>query len=90
MVSRTVLGGAAAGVAVGVGAAVWRVYQVVGSPPAPVGFTLGDGELRRAVQFLDRHPAVDTHAHPGRTFVRGGENLTWKVRLYARRSPFEG
>jgi membrane dipeptidase len=90
MLSRTVIGGAAAGVAVGVGAAAWRVYQVVGSPPAPVGFTLGDGELRRAVRFLDRHPAVDTHAHPGRTFVRGGENLTWKVRLYTRRGSFEG
>jgi membrane dipeptidase len=42
------------------------------------------------VHFLGRHAAVDTHAHPGRTFVRGGANLTWKVRLYARRGTFDG
>jgi membrane dipeptidase len=90
MVSRTALSGAAAGVAVAVGAAAWRVYQVVGSPAARVGFTLGEAELGRAVRFLDRHPAIDSHAHPGRTFVRGGENLTWKLRLYARRGTFEG
>jgi membrane dipeptidase len=62
----------------------------VGSPPARVGFTLSEAELARALRFLDRHPAVDTHAHPGRTFVRDGENLTWKLRLYARRGTFEG
>ena len=91
MVSRTALAGATAGVALGVvgGAAAWRVYQTVGSPPAPVGFTLAEAEVRRALRFLDEHPAVDTHAHPGRTFVRGGNNLTWKVRLYASRGTFE-
>jgi membrane dipeptidase len=86
------LGGAAAGIVVGVvgAATAWRVYQVVGSPPAPVGFALSEAEVRQAVRFLDEYPAIDTHAHPGRTFVRGGENLTWKVRLYASRGTFEG
>ena len=94
MVSRRGLAGAAAigtGVVGGVvgGVAAWRVYQTVGSPPARVGFTLTEAEVLRAVRFLDGHPAIDTHAHPGRTFVRGGKNLTWKVRLYASRGTFE-
>ena len=90
MVSRrTVIGGVAAGIAVGVGVAGRKVYEVVGSPPAAVGFTLIEDELQRAVQFLDRHPAIDTHAHPGRTFVRGAEDLTWRMRLYALRGTFE-
>lgn len=86
---RAVVGGVAAGVAIGVGAAGRKVYEVVGSPPAAVGFTLNEDELQRAVRFLDRHPAIDTHAHPGRTFIRGAENLTWKMRLYALRGTFE-
>ena len=56
---------------------------------AAVGFTLTEEVLLRAVQFLNLHPAIDTHAHPGRTFVRGAENLTWKLRLYALRGSFE-
>jgi membrane dipeptidase len=54
-----------------------------------VGFTLGADELWRAERFLDQHPVVDAHAHPGRTFVRGAENLGSKVRLYALRGTFE-
>lgn len=56
---------------------------------AAVGFTLTEEELQRAVEFLNLYPAIDTHAHPGRTFVRGAENLTWKLRLYALRGSFE-
>lgn len=56
---------------------------------AAVGFTLTEDELQRAVEFLNLYPAIDTHAHPGRTFVRGAENLTWKLRLYALRGSFE-
>lgn len=91
MVSRrAVIGGVAAGIAVGVGAVGRKVYEVVGSPAAAVGFSLSEDELQRAVRFLDRHPAIDTHAHPGRTFIRGAENLTWRMRLYALRGTFEG
>jgi membrane dipeptidase len=90
MVSRrAVFGGVAAGIAVGVGALGRKVYEVVGSPSAAVGFTLIEDELQQAERFLDRHPAIDTHAHPGRTFVRGAENLTWRMRLYALRGTFE-
>lgn len=84
-----VAAGVAAGVGVGIGAAGRTVYRAVGSPPAAVGFTLGDEERQRALRFLDQHPAIDTHAHPGRTFVRDARDLTWKLRLYALRGSFE-
>lgn len=92
MVSRTVVVGAVAagGAAVGAAVVAKRVFDVVGSPPAPVGFTLERAELERAEQLLAEHPAIDTHAHPGRTFLRDAENLTLKVRVYALRDPFEG
>jgi membrane dipeptidase len=90
MVSRrAVFGSVAAGIAAGVGAAGWKIYEVVGSPSAVVGFTLAEDELQRAVRFLEEHLAIDTHAHPGRTFVRDAENLTWKMRIYALRGTFE-
>ena len=92
MVSRrAVVGGAATGAAAGVGAGVvaWWAARQLGTPRAAVGFELSEDELARAVAFLDAHPAIDTHAHPGRTFVRGAEHLTWKLRLYAARGSFE-
>lgn len=92
MVSRrAVVGGAATGAAAGVGAGVvaWWAARQLGTPRAAVGFELSDDERARAVAFLDAHPAIDTHAHPGRTFVRGAEHLTWKLRLYAARGSFE-
>lgn len=88
---RAVVGGAATGAAAGVGAGVvaWWATRQLGTPRAAVGFELSEDELARAVAFLDAHPAIDTHAHPGRTFVRGAEHLTWKLRLYAARGSFE-
>ena len=47
----------------------WQAYQTIGTPPARVGFRLSPDELARARELLARHPAIDTHAHPGRTFV---------------------
>ena len=90
MRTRTVLGGAAAtGAAAGAGAVGWWLTRQLGTPQASVGFELSDEELAQALDFLDRHPVIDTHAHPGRTFVRGAEHLTWKLRLYAARGSFE-
>lgn len=85
------VGGAATGAAAGVGAGVvaWWAARQLGTPRAAVGFELSEDELARAAAFLDAHPAIDTHAHPGRTFVRGAEHLTWKLRLYAARGSFE-
>ncbi len=88
------LGGAlvALGAAVGVGLvsrAGWRIYQSIGTPRARVGFRLAPAELAAARDLLARSPVIDTHAHPGRTFVGDAGELTWRLRLYARRRPFE-
>ncbi len=82
-----VLGAGVAGAVVG--AAGWAAQRAVGSPSSPVGFTLSPDQLAEAVAFLAAHPAVDAHAHPGRTFVRDAHDLTWKMRLYAARGTFE-
>lgn len=86
---RAVVGGVASGAAAGVGVVAWWAARQLGTPRAAVGFELSEDELDRAVAFLDAHPAIDTHAHPGRSFVRGAEHLTWKLRLYASRGSFE-
>ena len=64
-------------------------YFALRSKPAEIGFTLGDAELAAAIALLKRHPAIDTHAHPGRTFVRGAMDLTWKLQLYQLLGSFE-
>jgi len=39
--------------------------------------------------FLKAHPAIDSHAHPGRTFMREGANLNWKLNIYRLMGTFE-
>ena len=80
---------AAVGATVGVGALGWKVRELVGRPPAPIGYSATADQLARAVDVLARYPAIDTHAHPGRTFVGGAQGLAWKMRLYAMRGTFE-
>ncbi len=58
--------------------------------PAPVGFGLTGDELARARALLTTRPAIDAHAHPGRTFVRGAEGLAGLLQLYAALGSFEG
>jgi membrane dipeptidase len=81
---KWILGGAAAVAAAGGGA--WALW---GPKPAPIGFAITPDELERARALLRRHPAVDAHAHPGRTFVRGAEGLAGLVWVYARLGSFE-
>ena len=57
--------------------------------PAPVGFGVTPDELARARALLARHPSVDAHAHPGRSFVDGAEHLSGLVWVYARLGTFE-
>lgn len=59
-----------------------------GEPPA-VGFTLTDDEMAMAKRILKTYPAIDSHAHPGRTFVRGAEKLSFKLNIYAMLGTFE-
>ncbi len=77
-------GGGAAVVAAAAGG-----YLVWGPQPAPIGFEVTAEELARARALLARHPSVDAHAHPGRTFVDGAEGLAGMVWLYARLGTFE-
>jgi len=86
MVSRrNVVGGVVAGVAV---TAVGGYYKFKPQPPE-VGFTLSEAELDYAMAFLRSNPAIDSHAHPGRTFVREGANLNWKLNIYRLMGTFE-
>ncbi|MFZ1680228.1 MAG: membrane dipeptidase [Rhizobiaceae bacterium] len=89
MVSRRgmlVGGGAVATGLAGFGAWAWP--KIV-PQEAPVGFVLDDPELVHARDFLLQHPAIDSHAHPGRTFVRGATGLDWKLWLYQKFGTFE-
>ena len=57
--------------------------------PAPIGFEATPEELAKARALLARHISVDAHAHPGRTFVDGAENLSGLVWVYAKLGTFE-
>ncbi len=82
---RRVLTGIGAA-AVAVGAAAWWVAR---PRPAPIGFSASPQELAAARDLLARYPSVDAHAHPGRSFVDGAENLSGLVWLYAKLGSFE-
>ena len=77
-------GGAVAVLALGLGG-----YRLFGPRPAPIGFGVSPDELARARAFLARHPSIDAHAHPGRTFVDGAEHLSGLVWVYAKLGHFE-
>lgn len=78
----TGLGIAAAAVAAG----TWWMAR---PRPAPIGFAIGADELAAARDLLACHPAFDAHAHPGRSFVEGAENLSGLVWVYAKLGSFE-
>ncbi|MFM2280786.1 MAG: hypothetical protein RLZZ444_3017, partial [Pseudomonadota bacterium] len=78
----------AAGVA-GTLAAPTILRRYIDTTDVPVGFDLTEAELQRAEEFLASHPAIDSHAHPGRTFVKGASNLTIKLKLYQAAGTFE-
>lgn len=82
---RRVLTGLGAAV-LAVGAGTWWLAR---PKPAPIGFAVSAQELAAARDLLARHPSVDAHAHPGRSFVDGAENLSGLVWLYAKLGSFE-
>ncbi len=65
------------------GAAGYRflLRPVLHPEPPEVGFELSDDELAAARAFMAEHPIIDSHAHPGRTFLKDAENLGRKIRL---------
>jgi len=79
---------AAAGGAVAAGA--WPVaaaQQVFDARGGDNGLRLTEAQRAAGVTFLDKHPSVDVHAHPGRFFLRGltRQNATTR----AMGAPFE-
>jgi membrane dipeptidase len=59
------------------------------APEAPLGFVTDPKYLARAQKLLARHPAIDLHAHPGDTFVRGAKDLTPEVQAIVGPNPTE-
>ncbi len=82
---RRVLTGLGAAV-VAVGGATWWIAR---PQPAPIGFTVSAQQLAAARDLLARYPSVDAHAHPGRSFVDGAQNLSGLVWVYAKLGSFE-
>lgn len=78
---------------IGVGTALAAVgagtYWVAQPKPAPIGFDITPDELAAARDLLARYPSFDAHAHPGRSFVDGAENLSGLVWAYAKLGSFE-
>ncbi len=78
---KLVIGG---GALLGLGAVgYWFGLRPILHPDPPaVGFTLSDAEMATARAFMASNPIVDSHAHPGRTFLKSAENLSFKIKLY--------
>src|ERR1700733_6849996 len=84
---RTVLiGGFTTGV---LGAAAFAATRVFGRKNVPLGFVPDETFVEKARALLRRHPAIDIHAHPGRTFVRDASGLSIALRIFALRGSFE-
>jgi len=58
------------------------IKPVLFKHPPEVGFTLTEEEQARAVAFMQKHPVIDAHAHPGRTFLRGAKHTGVLIKLY--------
>ena len=84
---RMLVGGGVAAVALAALGA--GVYRRVNPGPAPLGFEVSAEELAKARALLARYPSFDAHAHPGRTFVDGAQNLSGLVWIYAKLGHFE-
>ena len=85
--TRRVLLGAGAAALAGVAYGVHTLRKRPG--PAPLGFELTAEERARGVAFLKANPAVDAHAHPGQTFVRGASGLPPLLQVYSAKGSFE-
>ncbi|RLA05116.1 MAG: hypothetical protein DRQ47_01985 [Gammaproteobacteria bacterium] len=56
---------------------------------APVGFEIDEQIIALGQDFLNNNLSIDIHAHPGRSFIEGAENLSDKMKLYSALGSFE-
>ncbi len=64
-------------------AGYWFALRPMLHPAPPeVGFSLSEGEQKAAGAFMAANPIIDSHAHPGRSFLKDAQNLSFKIRLY--------
>ncbi len=68
-----IVGGVGIVAVAGAAAVGMRVFR---KEEAPLGFVPDPSFLDQARALLERYPAIDIHAHPGRTFVRGARDLS--------------
>jgi membrane dipeptidase len=75
--------------AIGAGLAAWPAagQQVFDPKGGDNGLRLTEAQIKAGVTFLDRHPSVDVHAHPGRFFLRSLTRQNGTTR--AMGAPFE-
>ncbi len=83
---RALIGG---GIVAGAGAAYGYHWLRKRPDAAPLGFELNEDERARAIALLDKYPAFDSHAHPGRTFARGASGIPAILNVYKAQSGFE-
>ncbi len=76
-------------VLIGAAAIAGGGYFLTRKKDVPIGFDLSEQELAGARNLLGAHPAFDSHAHPGRTFVKGAKGLPAKLKLYQALGTFE-
>lgn len=72
-----------------VGRAASVSMAIMRQADAPLGFIADPASLERARTMLRDNPAIDIHAHPGRTFVRGAHDLSAELWAYSARGAFE-
>ena len=83
---RALIGG---GLAVGAGAAYGAYWLRKRPATAPLGFEVSEEERAAAIALLEKYPAIDSHAHPGRTFARDASGLAPLLKVYKAQSGFE-
>lgn len=83
---RALIGG---GIVAGAGIAYGYNWLRKRPDAAPLGFELDEDERAKAVAILDKYPAFDAHAHPGRTFARGASGIPAILNVYKAQSGFE-
>lgn len=69
--------------------AVFAGLRVLRPEQAPLGFEPDERFVERARALLRRNPAIDVHAHPGRTFIRGATGLSPALMAFSVRGTSE-